>query len=77
MSKAVEILIVALLQEFALDTVDDLLVMLARKGIKVSMQVATDLFYEWQWNHRQTIEYKRIKNSLSVDLSPKKSPKKS
>ena len=72
MNKAVEILIVALLQEFALDTVDDLLVMLARKGIKVSMQVATDLFYEWQWNHRKTIEYKRVKNSLNVNLDPRK-----
>ena len=76
MSKAVEILIVALLQEFALDTVDDLLVMLARKGIKVSMQVATDLFYEWQWNHRKQIEYKRVTNSLNVTLDPRKLPKR-
>lgn len=76
MSKAVEILIVALLQEFALDTVDDLLVMLARKGIKVSMQVATDLFYEWQWNHRKQIEYKRVTNSLNVNLDPRKMPKR-
>ena len=76
MNKAIEILIIALLEEFAVSSLDDLLVLLARKGIKVSVQVASDIYYDWQWKHRKQIEYKRIKNSLNVSLQPKKLPRR-
>lgn len=76
MNKAIEILIIALLEEFAVSNLDDLLVLLARKGIQVSVQVASDIYYDWQWKHRKQIEYKRIKNSLNVSLQPKKLPRR-
>ena len=50
--KALKIIVAALMKEFLVDSVEDLLILLAQKGIKITIQVASDLYYNFQWNNK-------------------------
>lgn len=65
MEKALSILIKALIKEFAVNSAEELLVILAQKGIHITIQLASDLYYNWQWNNRTQIEYTPVKNDLT------------
>ena len=65
MEKALSILIKALIKEFAVNSAEELLIILAQKGIHITIQVASDLYYNWQWQNRKQIEYAPIKNDLT------------
>ena len=45
--KVLKIIVAALMKEFVVDSVEDLLILLAQKGIKITVQVASDLYYNW------------------------------
>ena len=64
--KALKIIVAALMKEFLVDSVDDLLILLAQKGIKITMQVASDLYYNWQWNNRKELPYTPLNNNHIV-----------
>ena len=65
MEKVLSILVKALMKEFLVDTAEDLLILLAQKGIHITIQVASDLYYNFQWNTRKQIPYTPIKNDLT------------
>lgn len=65
MEKVLSVLIKALMKEFVVDTAEDLLILLAQKGIHITIQLASDLYYNYQWNNRKQIEYTPIKNDLT------------
>ena len=44
--KVLKIIVSALMKEFLVDSVEDLLIILAQKGIKITVQVASDFFYK-------------------------------
>ena len=46
--RVLKIVITALLQEIMCDSLDDLLILCARKGIKITVQVASDIYYNWE-----------------------------
>lgn len=73
--KLITLLIKAILEEYMMENVEDLIVYFLRQGIKLTRNVATDLYYEYTWRRRRYIEYKTVKNSLNVTLQPKKFPK--
>ena len=64
--KALKILVAALMKEFLVDSVEDLLILLAQKGIKITIQVASDLYYNWQWNNRKELPYTPLNNNHIV-----------
>lgn len=64
--KVLKIVIAALMKEFVVDNVEDLLVLLAQKGIKITMQVASDLYYNYQWNNRKQLPYTPLNNNHIV-----------
>ena len=64
--KVLKIVITALLQEFMCDSLDDLLVLCARKGIKITVQVASDIYYNWEWSRRKEIKYTPLNNNHIV-----------
>ena len=64
--KVLKIVIAALMKEFVVDNVEDLLVLLAQKGIKITAQVASDLYYNWQWNNRKELPYTPLNNNHIV-----------
>ena len=64
--KALKIIVAALMKEFLVDSVDDLLILLAQKGIKITIQVASDLYYNWQWNNRKELPYTPLNNNHIV-----------
>ena len=64
--KALKIIVAALMKEFLVDSVEDLLVLLAQKGIKITVQVASDLYYNWQWNNRKELPYTPLNNNHIV-----------
>lgn len=64
--KVLKILVTALMKEFLVDSVDDLLILLAQKGIKITMQVASDLYYNYQWDHRKQLPYTPLNNNHIV-----------
>lgn len=64
--KVLKVIITALLQEFMCDSLDDLLVLCARKSIKITVQVASDLYYNWQWNNRKELPYAPLNNNHIV-----------
>lgn len=65
MEKVLSVLVKALMKEFVVDTAEDLIILLAQKGIHITIQVASDLYYNWQWQNRKQIEYTPIKNDLT------------
>lgn len=65
MEKVLSVLVKALMKEFVVDTAEDLIILLAQKGIHITIQVASDLYYNWQWQNRKQIEYSPIKNDLT------------
>ena len=65
MEKVLSVLVKALMKEFVVDTAEDLIILLAQKGIHITIQVASDLYYNWQWQNRKQIEYAPIKNDLT------------
>lgn len=64
--KVLKILVTALMKEFVVDNVEDLLVLLAQKGIKITIQVASDLYYNYQWNNRKQLPYTPLNNNHIV-----------
>ena len=64
--KVLKIVVAALMKEFLVDSVDDLLILLAQKGIKITMQVASDLYYNYQWEHRKQLPYTPLNNNHIV-----------
>lgn len=64
--KVLKIVVSALMKEFLVDSVDDLLIILAQKGIKITMQVASDLYYNYQWDHRKQLPYTPLDNNHIV-----------
>ena len=64
--KVLKILVTALMKEFVVDNVEDLLVLLAQKGIKITIQVASDLYYNYQWEHRKQLPYTPLNNNHIV-----------
>ena len=61
--KVLKIVVAALMKEFLVDNVEDLLVLLAQKGIKITIQVASDLYYNYQWEHRKQLPYTPLNNN--------------
>ena len=64
--KVLKIVIAALMKEFVVDSVEDLLILLAQKGIKITIQVASDLYYNFQWNNRKQLPYTPLNNNHIV-----------
>ena len=64
--KVLKIIVAALMKEFVVDNVEDLLILLAQKGIKITIQVASDLYYNWQWNNRKELPYTPLNNNHIV-----------
>lgn len=64
--KVLKIVVAALMKEFVVDNVEDLLIILAQKGIKITMQVASDLYYNYQWNNRKQLPYTPLNNNHIV-----------
>ena len=64
--KVLKIVVAALMKEFLVDNVEDLLVLLAQKGIKITIQVASDLYYNYQWNNRKQLPYTPLNNNHIV-----------
>lgn len=64
--KVLKIVVAALMKEFLVDSVDDLLILLAQKGIKITIQVASDLYYNYQWNNRKQLPYTPLNNNHIV-----------
>lgn len=64
--KVLKIVVAALMKEFLVDSVEDLLILLAQKGIKITAQVASDLYYNWQWNNRKELPYTPLNNNHIV-----------
>ena len=64
--KILKIVVAALMKEFVVDSVEDLLILLAQKGIKITVQVASDLYYNWQWNNRKELPYTPLNNNHIV-----------
>ena len=64
--KALKIIVAALMKEFVVDNVEDLLIILAQKGIKITIQVASDLYYNFQWNNRKQLPYTPLNNNHIV-----------
>ena len=64
--KVLKILVSALMKEFVVDNVEDLLILLAQKGIKITIQVASDLYYNYQWQHRKQLPYTPLNNNHIV-----------
>ena len=64
--KVLKIVVAALMKEFVVDSVEDLLILLAQKGIKITVQVASDLYYNWQWNNRKELPYTPLNNNHIV-----------
>ena len=64
--KVLKIVVAALMKEFVVDNVEDLLIILAQKGIKITAQVASDLYYNWQWNNRKELPYTPLNNNHIV-----------
>ena len=64
--KVLKIIVSALMKEFLVDNIDDLLIILAQKGIKITMQVASDLYYNYQWNNRKQLPYTPLNNNHIV-----------
>ena len=64
--KVLKIIVTALMKEFVVDNVEDLLVLLAQKGIKITIQVASDLYYNYQWNNRKQLPYTPLNNNHIV-----------
>ena len=64
--KVLKIVVAALMKEFLVDSVEDLLILLAQKGIKITIQVASDLYYNYQWDHRKQLPYTPLNNNHIV-----------
>ena len=64
--KVLKIIVAALMKEFVVDSVEDLLILLAQKGIKITIQVASDLYYNYQWCHRKQLPYTPLNNNHIV-----------
>ena len=64
--KVLKIIVSALMKEFVVDNVEDLLILLAQKGIKITIQVASDLYYNYQWEHRKQLPYTPLNNNRIV-----------
>ena len=64
--KVLKIIVAALMKEFLVDSVEDLLILLAQKGIKITIQVASDLYYNYQWEHRKQLPYTPLNNNHIV-----------
>ena len=64
--KVLKIIVAALMKEFMVDSVEDLLILLAQKGIKITIQVASDLYYNYQWNNRKQLPYTPLNNNHIV-----------
>ena len=64
--KVLKIIVTALMKEFVVDNVEDLLILLAQKGIKITIQVASDLYYNYQWEHRKQLPYTPLNNNHIV-----------
>ena len=64
--KVLKIVVSALMKEFLVDSVEDLLILLAQKGIKITIQVASDLYYNYQWDHRKQLQYTPLNNNHIV-----------
>ena len=64
--KVLKIIVTALMKEFLVDNVEDLLILLAQKGIKITIQVASDLYYNYQWNNRKQLPYTPLNNNHIV-----------
>ena len=64
--KVLKIIVAALMKEFLVDNVEDLLILLAQKGIKITIQVASDLYYNYQWEHRKQLPYTPLNNNHIV-----------
>ena len=64
--RVLKIIVSALMKEFLVDSVEDLLILLAQKGIKITIQVASDLYYNYQWNNRKQLPYTPLNNNHIV-----------
>ena len=64
--KVLKIIVSALMKEFLVDSVEDLLIILAQKSIKITVQVASDLYYNYQWEHRKQLPYTPLNNNHIV-----------
>ena len=64
--KVLKIIVSALMKEFLVDSVEDVLIILAQKGIKITVQVASDLYYNYQWNNRKQLPYTPLNNNHIV-----------
>ena len=64
--KVLKIIVSALMKEFVVDNVEDLLILLAQKSIKITIQVASDLYYNYQWNNRKQLPYTPLNNNHIV-----------
>ena len=64
--KALKILVTALLREFMCESVDELLILCTRKGIRITMQLASDIYYNYTWSKRKQLPYTPLENNRIV-----------
>ena len=51
--KLISLLIKAILEEYMMENVEDLIVYFLRQGIKLTRNLATDLYHEYTWRRRK------------------------
>ena len=54
--RLIGLLIKAILEEYMMESVEDLIVYFLRQGIRLTRNVATDLYHEYTWRRRKYIE---------------------
>ena len=64
--KVLKILVTALLREFMCESVDELLILCTRKGIRITMQLASDIYYNYTWSKRKQLPYTPLENNRIV-----------
>ena len=64
--KILMLLIESLIKEAGVATLDELIVICMRYGIRVSKQFITDCWYNYQFAHRKEIKYTPLENNHIV-----------
>lgn len=72
--KIAMLLLEAVLKEVGVATLDELIIWCMRKGINVSTQFISDVYYNYQFKHRKQIEYKPLDNP-NIKVVPAKDVK--
>ena len=64
--KIIMLLIESLIREFGVATLDELIILCMRKGIKISTQFISDAYYNFKWDHRKELPYTPLNNNHIV-----------